>query len=495
MAYAEYLEAADMMAEHLMTRGVVPEESSGPWDRWPDLARTAQALRSAACALRGEGTFQEAYQQIASLADRPPAHKALAVQVLSTASGLAARVNRMVQGRRWQEAAADLARSTGRCELVALAAIALAQYEAAQGDYRSAGRSLDNAMAPELNCATPMGYRLRASRAAVALGARDLDLASRLIESLKPHAHLDSQSALPVANIELRLLALVGDYHQGLALLERLDKHQRATNPRQILHSRLTFLIQAGRLDQAREILDRSHPPLLTSQHRTNYLALIALRQGQTQDARRLAYQAMEAGDAPDRLMLDQSLRLMLAAALVDRDALDARRLLERIDLSAGRDDTQMEWCRLKLLEGDLPGAAKHFRGIYDRGGPKGVQSQLRYAYELSAQQLAGLYAAVLTDDRAGGAPDTSAVPISSMLSAAPSIVRGTLPRRCRLRNLLETYGRLTRAQAAHLLGCAPVTAARDLAALAREGLARRVETSAHARTSYYQHVSPTGPD
>ena len=56
-----------------------------------------------------------------------------------------------------------------------------------------------------------------------------------------------------------------------------------------------------------------------------------------------------------------------------------------------------------------------------------------------------------------------------------------------RLRALLEKHGKLTRAEAARILGVAPDTAGRYLKQLCREGFARKVEPTRSPRTHYFR--------
>lgn len=66
---------------------------------------------------------------------------------------------------------------------------------------------------------------------------------------------------------------------------------------------------------------------------------------------------------------------------------------------------------------------------------------------------------------------------------------RNAHDRRLRLRQLIDQRDRLTRADVVALLGCSPNTATRDLQALTEEGYIRRVQTSAHLRTSYFVRI------
>ena len=70
---------------------------------------------------------------------------------------------------------------------------------------------------------------------------------------------------------------------------------------------------------------------------------------------------------------------------------------------------------------------------------------------------------------------------------------RHTLSRRRRLKALFNEYGSLTRAEAVKMLGCSNATATRDLKALEADGYVRRVHTSAHLRTSYFERCKQDG--
>jgi DNA-binding NtrC family response regulator len=86
--------------------------------------------------------------------------------------------------------------------------------------------------------------------------------------------------------------------------------------------------------------------------------------------------------------------------------------------------------------------------------------------------------------EQAGTSPAVPSAPASS----APAPLR-KVPRRDRqglLRELFSTHRELSRSDVAHLLPCAPATAAKLLAQLEAEGLVRRVDPTPSPRTSYY---------
>lgn len=70
---------------------------------------------------------------------------------------------------------------------------------------------------------------------------------------------------------------------------------------------------------------------------------------------------------------------------------------------------------------------------------------------------------------------------------ALRSNLRNAHTRRRVLRLLFDQYGKLTRAEVIRLLQCAPNTATTDLQQLQEEGFVRRVQTSNHLRTSFFE--------
>jgi len=97
------------------------------------------------------------------------------------------------------------------------------------------------------------------------------------------------------------------------------------------------------------------------------------------------------------------------------------------------------------------------------------------------------------TESTAAGA-GTATTPSAAPASVAAATVQGALsarkvPRRDRpglLRELFSAHRELSRGDVAHLLPCAPATAAKLLDALEAEGLVRRVDPTPSPRTSYY---------
>lgn len=107
-----------------------------------------------------------------------------------------------------------------------------------------------------------------------------------------------------------------------------------------------------------------------------------------------------------------------------------------------------------------------------------------------------------LLDVKAAEATTQSAAavePAGRALPAEPPRSCDTLARRRYIRDLFRHEVELTRAEIIRRVGCAPNTATRDLRELERQGLIRRVRTSGHLRTSYFQwtgkeRASPHSP-
>jgi len=87
--------------------------------------------------------------------------------------------------------------------------------------------------------------------------------------------------------------------------------------------------------------------------------------------------------------------------------------------------------------------------------------------------------------------PPSRPLPVPSRVPRRMS----TLQRRRKLRALFDQHHQLTRAEVIDLLQCAPDTATRDLKALEKDAYVRRVLTSSHIRTSYFEKIgSPLTP-
>jgi DNA-binding NtrC family response regulator len=107
-----------------------------------------------------------------------------------------------------------------------------------------------------------------------------------------------------------------------------------------------------------------------------------------------------------------------------------------------------------------------------------------------------------LLDVKAAEATTQSAAavePAGRALPTEPPRSCDTLARRRYIRQLFRHEVELTRAEIIRRVGCAPNTATRDLRELERQGLIRRVRTSGHLRTSYFQwtgkeRASPDSP-
>jgi len=164
----------------------------------------------------------------------------------------------------------------------------------------------------------------------------------------------------------------------------------------------------------------------------------------------------------------------------------------------------------LRERKEDIAPLTQHFLALFEAGPRRDLDARLLRAMteydwpgnvrelrnEVERMLIAAEPGAALTVDafapyQAGRqARPRPAKPVAraAALQPLPEGVRLSTPdRRDRLLELFQDARTITRKETARLLQCAPATAARDLAALEKKGLIRRVITSAHLRTSYFE--------
>lgn len=146
-----------------------------------------------------------------------------------------------------------------------------------------------------------------------------------------------------------------------------------------------------------------------------------------------------------------------------------------------GHDDVVLADDLLRALRRHpWPGNVRELRNEIERivltAGHARVLTARWFKPDGNGEQVTDIATSFLRDE----GPAAEAVPLPSANQ------RHTWTRRRRLRQLMQQYDRLTRAEVIQLLGCSPNTATRDLRALEQEGFVRRVHTSAHLRTSYF---------
>ena len=164
----------------------------------------------------------------------------------------------------------------------------------------------------------------------------------------------------------------------------------------------------------------------------------------------------------------------------------------------------------LRERKQDIALLAKHFLALFETGPRRNLDTRLLRAMteydwpgnvrelrnEVERMLIAAEAKATLTADafgpyRTGKQTCSRSAKPDGRATAPRPLPDGTRlatpDRRDRLLELFRSAHTLTRKEAAHLLHCAPATAARDLAALEKKGLIRRVITSAHLRTSYFE--------
>jgi DNA-binding NtrC family response regulator len=141
------------------------------------------------------------------------------------------------------------------------------------------------------------------------------------------------------------------------------------------------------------------------------------------------------------------------------------------------------------LCRAAWPGNVRELRNVMERAR---LLNSEKLAYDLDDVELPTIHpAAVVTPAAAADAPVPSApaAPAGAQDDVAAFLHRQRtgLRRLDRLRELFARHGKLTRAEAAAILGVTPKTATGDLRALCAEGLVEKVMPSASRRTHYFR--------
>jgi len=446
----------------------------------------------------GECTFEDALFAHQRAVDPPPADPDLHVSLLRNLAALLINVNRLVDARR-------ALRSLETLMPLAHPRLRLA---AQTVHWRLADAEDDYA---EQLAAVANGFVLVEERHAIPperVGLARLELhTQRLISALSNHdLRLAVQDAAEVRALaghslfvgwdraelyDAILLGLTGQHESALNRLADAPPECRRANAKDFDTTEAELLIRAGRLPCADHILHRfenevrekpgnSTGPVEVAD--ADLAALRGLRALASRDPDQVwqAAETLTQAAKHDHPQCSSKANELLIDVVLSTRQLDlARRLLEREDPDAAKIRFRVPWARLHWQEGGRAAAAACFAAVLRDVWPEYpgyIARQLQFANDLSAYDLAQLWAMATPRQPLHSEP----VPVEG------EVGHTTQGRRARLLQLFDRHGRLTRAQAALLLKCAPGTATHDLAALETEGLIRRIATSGHLRTSYF---------
>ena len=240
------------------------------------------------------------------------------------------------------------------------------------------------------------------------LAEEDADALAQRADDAVIAGYLKARTAMALDRIDdgLRLLADLREKHP-------VDRHPSF----QILHLRL--LLFGNDFERADERL-RAYRPDLPEGAESAIKALAALLQSKLDAARKRLHGLL--GDASARapaasgdsltpdigpreaplrprnlpaISVKWAQRLLADTELAAGQAAPARKLLEGVDPAGRNPKHHMRWARLHLLEGASEQARAAIRSLHRLAGSAGVRRELRFAYELSAPQLAFFWEAV----------------------------------------------------------------------------------------------------
>jgi DNA-binding NtrC family response regulator/tetratricopeptide (TPR) repeat protein len=261
------------------------------------------------------------------------------------------------------------------------------------GDYEKAVRLLDECLALGMAPGSRMWGRIKTNRALAAIRSGRYTLARQDVADLSAFPKLDNQFGISMPWIKAYLCLQIGQFEQGLAELDagRLDAPRHA----QSVQVRIRLLLLAGRVNEARTILEReaqSTEKVLTELEYDSLLALESLLKWDIPETRRLARQAIAKAGQSEPTVLWNPLLLLMEAELNSRNALIARQILKTIGLEESKRQFTMYWVRLYLLEGKIDRAGELFKKLVDFENPELIQEGLRFASEVRAPDLAKLW-------------------------------------------------------------------------------------------------------
>jgi DNA-binding NtrC family response regulator len=179
-----------------------------------------------------------------------------------------------------------------------------------------------------------------------------------------------------------------------LALLNSKQARKISLDAHVVNRVRYYLLVKAGPLDEAERCLEsmfEGPEPPPRSEHE-QLLGYLALARNDPKRARYHAQRSIAFKGTDCRVTYVDSIRVLIMAELLSRNAAGARALLETMDKNGSDPLYTRIWFRLHLLEGNEAQAAEAFNRIYQNGrNPEYLREVLRFAHEVSPLQVASM--------------------------------------------------------------------------------------------------------
>lgn len=358
------------------------------------------AIHAATIAILDSEPPVEAYRKLRRVLDHPVSHPQIFLLLLRYASLVAIRLRHYDEAERWIEAIGRIDSTELPPTLKSAALMTEAALHETKGDFSLAYARCGAAMETELAAPSAFWAGLKSLRAYYGICCHEFATAERDIRDIEAHETLHSNLCAPLLALRVQLCCESGLVEKGLALLDAVLAEDAGIGRRRLVTYCVQLLLKAGRLDEAAVMLDQadnSEPETLTTAMSQTLRAIEALAHQEVDAARGYGRAAIRSLDHGVPMDFDLSLRTLAMAELAARRPSEARRILIRLDPGESKTPAQLLWARLHLLEGNPHRAAIHFRRVVGLG-PTYLVDSLRYAFELSAHQLAQLQEAVQSE-------------------------------------------------------------------------------------------------
>ena len=340
----------------------------------------------------GRLSYSEAYSKMRATLEPPPEDRELFWLLLERTAMLTIQMNKMAEARSSVQLLEQLTRRKASKEWRARALRVESRLAAALGNESHASDLLNKALKLKLRAGSGTWYELKATRAARATLDGDLPTAERDLADLERYGAVRPVLPLSLGYIKALYFQNAGRIEEALAVL---GSDPQGVPPLPMLVLRAEILTLAGRTEEAQDLLrsllqDKASP--LEGSLYEQGLGFIALTRHDWEGARRHARSSITHAGHIHPNIIQRNLETLVLADLASRHAASARVLLRMLDPDENRRALLLHWSRLYLLEGDETRAASCFKRTLQSWPLEAIQRHLRFAPELAAHQVAGLW-------------------------------------------------------------------------------------------------------